>query len=49
MYKKKDITDLVALYSLGLDIANIRNGYVYHTRNDLPHNVEQGSMQRGGK
>ncbi|XP_025109431.1 endoplasmic reticulum metallopeptidase 1-like [Pomacea canaliculata] len=33
----------------GLDIANIRNGYVYHTRNDLPHNVEQGSMQRGGE
>ncbi|KAK7484073.1 hypothetical protein BaRGS_00024685 [Batillaria attramentaria] len=33
----------------GLDIAHIRNGYVYHTRNDLPEFVEPGCLQRAGE
>ena len=33
----------------GLDLAHIRNGYVYHTRNDLPRFVEPGCLQRTGR
>ncbi|CAG5124824.1 unnamed protein product, partial [Candidula unifasciata] len=33
----------------GIDIAHIKNGYVYHTRNDLPRFIPPGSMQRGGE
>ncbi|XP_076462443.1 endoplasmic reticulum metallopeptidase 1-like [Babylonia areolata] len=32
----------------GLDLAHIRNGYVYHTVNDLPSFVEPGCLQRTG-
>ncbi|GFR83103.1 endoplasmic reticulum metallopeptidase 1 [Elysia marginata] len=32
----------------GLDIAHIKNGYVYHTRNDQAHHIPEGCMQRGG-
>lgn len=32
----------------GLDLAHIRNGYVYHTKNDLPEFVEPGCLQRTG-
>lgn len=34
---------------IGLDIAYVSNGYVYHTRNDRPEYIEQGCFQRGGK
>lgn len=33
----------------GLDIAHIKNGYVYHTRNDQAHHIPEGCMQRGGE
>ncbi|XP_035827663.1 endoplasmic reticulum metallopeptidase 1 [Aplysia californica] len=33
----------------GIDIAHIKNGYVYHTRNDLPRFIPPGCMQRGGE
>ncbi|KAI8773749.1 endoplasmic reticulum metallopeptidase 1 [Biomphalaria glabrata] len=33
----------------GLDIAHIKNGYVYHTKNDLPRYIPAGCMQRGGE
>ncbi|CAL1526911.1 unnamed protein product, partial [Lymnaea stagnalis] len=33
----------------GIDIAHIKNGYVYHTKNDNPSHIPAGSMQRGGE
>ncbi|CAG0879849.1 unnamed protein product [Darwinula stevensoni] len=32
----------------GLDIANIHNGYVYHTSNDIPEHITPKSLQRAG-
>ncbi|BFZ17005.1 hypothetical protein BsWGS_20044 [Bradybaena similaris] len=33
----------------GIDVAHIKNGYVYHSRNDLPQFIPAGCMQRGGE
>ena len=35
-------------YEGGLDFAFIRNGYVYHTRHDTIHNIQDGSIQQAG-
>ena len=34
---------------LGIDIAYVTNGYVYHTTRDLPEVITQGSVQRAGE
>ncbi|XP_046366500.2 endoplasmic reticulum metallopeptidase 1-like [Haliotis rufescens] len=33
----------------GLDIAHVKNGYVYHTKYDRPDMVQPGCLQRGGE
>lgn len=33
----------------GLDIAYIKNGYVYHTKYDTEENIQPGSIQRAGE
>jgi len=33
---------------LGIDIAYIANGYVYHTKYDSPAMIPLGCIQRGG-
>jgi hypothetical protein len=33
---------------VGLDIAYIANGYIYHTKNDSPEYIPPGSIQRAG-
>ena len=39
---------LILLHSTGLDIAYIKNGYVYHSRWDSEQNISPGVVQRGG-
>ena len=34
---------------VGIDIAYVTNGYVYHTMRDLPQAITQGSIQRAGE
>ena len=33
----------------GLDIAFVRNGYVYHTPLDTPDQIQMGAVQRAGE
>ena len=34
---------------IGIDIAYVSNGYVYHTTRDLPEAITPGSVQRAGE
>lgn len=36
-------------FFLGLDFAYVKNGYVYHTKYDVPEAITVGAIQQAGK
>lgn len=45
-------TNFSLIYShtlIGIDIAYVYNGYIYHTKYDQPKYIPPGCIQRGGK
>lgn len=36
-------------FLLGLDFAYVKNGYVYHTKYDVPEAITVGAIQQAGK